>query len=255
MKPNAMKAKLLAGEPALGCSVMIPSPHVVEMLGALGFDWVLIDCEHGTISLESVELMAMAADAAGITAIARPPTNRHEDISRMMDRGVGGVQVPHVNTAEDARRAVSAVRFGPGALRGLAAGTRAESYGYGPGGQAAFAEASNAESLVIVQLEHEEAIRNADAIIAVEGVDVFFIGPSDLSQSMGHPGEPGAAPVRAAIEATLAKIRAAGRIAGHPASAGTVQGVIEAGALYIYTHVPRLLEAGAKGFLNAARPA
>jgi len=114
MKPNRMKAKLLTGQPALGCSVMFPSAPVVEMLGYAGFDWVLLDCEHGSLSLADVELMAMAADAAGITAIARPRSNANADIQSVMDRGVMGVQVPHVNTAADARRVVSAVKFGPG---------------------------------------------------------------------------------------------------------------------------------------------
>ena len=124
MKPNRMKEKMTRGEPALGCSVMFPSPQVVEMLGYAGFDWVLIDCEHGSIGLADVELMAMAADAVGITAIARPRTNAVSDIQAVMDRGVMGVQVPHVNTAEEARRTVAAVKFGAGAQRGLAVGTR-----------------------------------------------------------------------------------------------------------------------------------
>ena len=115
MKPNRMKAKLKAGEPALGCSVMIPSPQIVEMLGHAGFDWVLLDCEHGSLAPADVELMAIAADAVGITAIARPRSNATVDIQGVMDRGVMGVQVPHVNSADDARRAVAAVKFGPGA--------------------------------------------------------------------------------------------------------------------------------------------
>jgi len=101
-----MKEKLLGGGPAFGVSVMFPSPQVVEMIGGLGFDWVLIDCEHGSISPESVEVMAMAAELSGITPIARPRMNSPEAILEVMDRGVLGVQVPHVNTAADARRAV-----------------------------------------------------------------------------------------------------------------------------------------------------
>jgi 4-hydroxy-2-oxoheptanedioate aldolase len=119
-----MKEKIARGEPALGCSVMFPSPQIVEMLGFAGFDWVLIDCEHGSIGPADVELMAMACDAVGITPIGRPKTNAPSDITSLMDRGVMGVQVPHVNTADDARSAVAAVKFGPGAARGLAAGTR-----------------------------------------------------------------------------------------------------------------------------------
>src|SRR6476620_1596322 len=113
MKTNRMKAKLLAGVPAYGASVMIPSPQLVEMLGYAGFDWVLIDCEHGSMSPSDVELMAMAADAVGITPIARPRSNEIADIQSVMDRGVQGVQIPHINTADDARRAVAAVKFGP----------------------------------------------------------------------------------------------------------------------------------------------
>src|SRR3954452_21589336 len=124
MRPNRMKALIQSGRPALGCSLMFPSPQIVEMLGFAGFDWVLLDCEHGSLSLADVEVMTMAADAVGITAIARPRTSSNADIQGVMDRGVRGVQVPHVNTAEDARRAVAAVKFGPGAARGLAGGAR-----------------------------------------------------------------------------------------------------------------------------------
>jgi len=245
-----MKAKVLAGQPALGCSLMFPSPQIVEMLGHAGFDWVLLDCEHGSLSLADVEVMTMAADAAGVTAIARPRTNATADVQAVMDRGVMGVQVPHVNSAADARRAVSAVKFGAGAGRGLAAGTRPDQWGLGAK-MADFTKAANEQSLVCVQLEHEEAIRNVDEILKVEGVDVFFIGPSDLSQSMGHPGNPGAPAVAAAIKHTLARIVAAGKIPGMPATAESLAGVIGAGVRYIYTHLPRLIGTGASAFLKA----
>lgn len=249
LKPNLMKAKIAGGQVALGCSVMFPSPQIVEMLGYAGFDWVLIDCEHGSISLADVELMAMAADAVGLTAIARPRSNSAADIQSVMDRGVMGVQVPHVNSAQDARDAVAAVKFGPGAARGLAAGTRPDRWGLGAR-MPDFTQAANAQSLVCVQIEHQEAVANIDEILKVEGIDVFFIGPSDLSQSMGFPGDPKAPPVAAAIDATLAKIRAAGMAPGMPATAETLADVKAKGCRYIYTHLPRVLGAGAKGFLN-----
>lgn len=250
MKTNRMRAKLLAGEPVLGCSIMIPSHQIVEMIAYCGFDWVLIDLEHGTIDLETAELMIMAAEASGIAPIARPRSNRSEDITSLMDRGAMGVQVPHVNTAEDARRAVAAVKFGPGDHRGLAAGTRPHSYGLAESMQE-FVERSNAETLVCVQLEHEAAVRNVDEILAVDGVDVFFVGPSDLSQSMGFPGNPRAEPVKAAIEETLRKIMTAGKIAGMPASTENVGSVLSAGAKYVYTHLPRLVGSGAAEFRKA----
>lgn len=252
MKTNQMKMKLQADKPALGCSIMVPSPQMVEMVGHTGFDWVLIDLEHGTIDLQAAELMIMAAEASNITPIVRPKTNRKEDISSIMDRGAMGVQVPHVNSAEDARRAVSAVKFGPGDNRGVAAGTRPDSYGLSKSTDD-FMKHSNEQTLVCVQLEHAAAIENVDEILAVEDVDVFFIGPSDLSQSMGHPGNPKAEPVKDAIERTLLKITSAGKIPGMPASVDNVDDVLNSGVKYLYTHLPKLVGAAASEFLKKAR--
>jgi 4-hydroxy-2-oxoheptanedioate aldolase len=251
MKTNAMKQKLVAGKPVFGMSMMIPSPQVVEMAAELGFDWVLLDCEHGTLSLESVELLCMAADAHGITPIARPAVNAHEAIAPLLDRGAMGVQVPHVNNGEDARRAVEAVKFYPHGKRGMAAGTRPSQYGLS-GSVAAYAEQANRETLVCVQLEEFAAIQNADEILGVDGVDVFFVGPSDLSQSMGFIGRPDAPEVKSAIDATLAKIVTAGKIPGMPGTNQSVATIREQGALYIYTHLPVLLARGAQEFFLAA---
>jgi 2-keto-3-deoxy-L-rhamnonate aldolase RhmA len=252
MNPNRMKEKIARGEPAMGVSVMFPSPQLVEMLGYAGFDWVLLDCEHGSIGPADLEHMAMAADAAGITPIGRPRSNAAVDIQMVMDRGVMGVQIPHVNTADDARRVVAAVKFGPGAQRGLAAGTRPDRWGLGAK-MADFTRAANEQSLVCVQIEHADAVRNIDVILKVEGIDIFFIGPSDLSQSMGHPGNAKAPPVAKAIHETLAAIRAAGKVPGMPATADNAAEIIASGCRYIYTHVPRLIGAGAAQFLGAAR--
>jgi 4-hydroxy-2-oxoheptanedioate aldolase len=249
---NAMKDKIARGEAALGVSLMFPAPQLVEMCAYAGFDWVLIDCEHGSIGLADVEVMAMAADASGITAIARPRSNAAADIQSVLDRGVKGVQIPHVDTRADAERAVAAVKFGPGAGRGLAAGTRPDRWGLGAR-MADFTRQANAQSLVCVQIEHHEAVANVDEILAVDGIDVFFIGPSDLSQSMGFPGDPKAAPVAAAIEHTLARIRAAGKVSGMPATADTVADVTAKGCRYIYNHLPRILGAGAREFLGKGR--
>jgi 2-keto-3-deoxy-L-rhamnonate aldolase RhmA len=249
MKPNRLKEKIARGEPAFGCSLMFPAPQIAEMLGYAGFDWLLIDCEHGSIGLADIEQMAMACDAVGITPIGRPKTNSASDIQSVMDRGVMGVQVPHVNSAADARRTVAAVKFGPGAGRGLAAGTRPDSWGLGAR-MPDFTRAANAQSLVCVQIEHEAAVQNVDEILRVEGIDVFFIGPSDLSQSMGFAGDPSAAPVARAIEQTLNKILAAGRTPGMPATTNDVAKVVAKGCRYVYTHLPRLIGVGAAAFLN-----
>jgi 4-hydroxy-2-oxoheptanedioate aldolase len=252
MMKNRMKEMFAAGDAAFGVSLMFPSPQLVEMVAYAGFDWVLIDCEHGSIGLADVEVMAMAADAAGITAIARPKSNASADIQAVMDRGVKGVQVPHVNTRADAERAVQAVKFGPGAGRGLAAGTRPDRWGLGAK-MTDFVEEANRSSLVCVQIEHEDAVRNFDELLTVEGIDVYFIGPSDLSQSMGHPGNAKAPPIAAAIDETLARIREAGKTPGMPAAEANVGEVLQAGCKYIYTHLPKLIGAGAGAYLKAAR--
>jgi 4-hydroxy-2-oxoheptanedioate aldolase len=244
-----MKELIRCGRPALGCSLMFPSPQLVEMIGHAGFDWVLLDCEHGSLSGADVEVMAMAADAVGITAIARPRSNGAADLQSVLDRGVAGVQIPHIDSAEDALRAVAAVKFGPGAGRGLAAGTRPDRWGMGAK-MPDFVTQANEHSLVCVQLESGKAIENACEILAVPGIDVFFIGPSDLSQSMGYPGNPKAPPVARAITETLAMITAAGQAPGMPATAETLSEVLDSGCLYIYTHLPRVLGAGAGAFLQ-----
>jgi 2-keto-3-deoxy-L-rhamnonate aldolase RhmA len=252
MKQNRMKEKLRAGEPAFGVSVMIPSPQIVEMVGAAGFDWVLLDCEHGTLTLESVELMAMAAEACGITAIARPMTKSPEHILQVLDRGVMGVQVPHVNTAAEAREVLAAVKYHPQGKRSLAAGTRSAVYD-SIGSLSDYVRAANEQTLIAIQLEDQPAIENIDELLKVEDIDVFFIGPSDLSQAMGHPGNPKAPAVAQAIESSFRKMVAAKRTPGTPATTENVRDVLDKGVRYIYTHLPRLLSGSAKAYLAAAR--
>lgn len=249
---NRLKEKLLAGQVAIGVSVMFPSPQIVDMVGRLGFDWVLIDCEHGSISPDSVELMAMAADACGIAAIARPPANTPEEILRVMDRGVMGVQAPHVNTADDARRAVEAVKYHPLGSRGLGAGIRSAGYGFGLS-MAEYVQQANQETLVCVQLEEAEALRNLDRILLVDGVDVFFLGPSDLAQSLGFPGRADAPEVQEAMSRAFAAIVAAGKAPGSAGNAKAVASYTAQGARYVYTHLTTLLASSASQFLGAVR--
>jgi 4-hydroxy-2-oxoheptanedioate aldolase len=162
------------------------------------------------------------------------------------------VQVPHVITKDDARAAVDAVKFHPMGRRSLAAGTRASGYGY-KGSMGEFTQAANKETLVAVQIEDEAALTNIDAILEVAGIDVFFIGPSDLSASMGHPGAPKAAPVAAAIDRTIKAIVAAGKTPGMPATRDNLAATIGKGARYIYTHTPTLLGAASADFLKIGR--
>lgn len=252
MRQNRMKEKLGAGEPAFGVSVMIPSPQIVEMVGRLGFDWVMIDCEHGALGPETVELLCLAAEASNITPIARPRSKAAEDILQVLDRGAMGVQVPHVNTAADARAVVEAVKYHPLGKRGLAAGTRPADYGLTLSA-AEYVQQVNRETLVCVQLEEVEALRHLDEILQVEGVDVFFVGPSDLSQSMGYPGQRDVPEVREAIDRAFAAIVAAGKVPGSAGSAQAVAEFLRQGCRYLYTHVPSLLAAGAAEFMRVVR--
>lgn len=249
---NRLKAKLGRGEPAAGVSVMIPSPQVVEMIGLLGFDWVLLDCEHGTISLESLELMAMAADAAGITAIARPRNAGAGAILEVLERGVAGVQVPHVITPEQARAVVDAVKYHPLGKRGIAARTRPAGYGLGTSLDD-YARAANESTLVCIQVEDREALDHLEALADVEGVDVIFLGPSDLSQSLGHPGERDHPEVLRAMHAAFATLSRTGRTAGSAGDVHHWQEYRRRGATYLYTHFPTLLAAGSLNYLDLPR--
>ena len=113
MRVNTLKQKLYAGEPAFGVMCTFPSPQVVEMLGSLGFDWILLDNEHGSITVENAESCIAVAELTGMAPIVRPVANSPEIISPFMDRGAWGVQVPHVSTADEARAVVDAVKYAP----------------------------------------------------------------------------------------------------------------------------------------------
>lgn len=240
---NRLKALLSEGRRALGVSVMIPSPQVVEMVGALGFDWVLIDCEHGAISLESVELMAMAAERSGISAVGRPPSADPGAISALLDRGLDGIQVPHVGTAGEAAAVVAAAQFPPAGRRSLAVGTRAGGYGLWP--RASGHQAAQAPDVVIaVQVEDQAAVEQAPAIARVPGVDVVFVGPSDLSASLGHPGDTAHPEVLAALDRVCRQVRGAGKHSGTAGGLAALHHAEGVGATYFYTHLPTLLQLG-----------
>ncbi|MDP8923603.1 MAG: aldolase/citrate lyase family protein [Chloroflexota bacterium] len=197
---NKAKAKIKAGQPAVGCQMMFVHPTVVELAGRAGFDWVLFDGEHGPVTPESVEIGALAAENIGLTPLARVPVNRPEVILRFMDTGLAGVLVPHVDTADDAEAAVRAVKYHPRGERGLA-GVRASGYGSTP--LAEYIEHANRQTMVLVMIESAAAVANIEAIAAVDGVDVLNVGQSDLSQSMGKPGRRDDPEVRAAVERVI----------------------------------------------------
>src|SRR5262245_12666538 len=186
MRTNTTKAKLGEGKVVFGGIIGRNAPDQVELLGAIGYDFVMIDCEHGPMSLDEVEHMVRAAEAFGITPIARIPNHEASTILRFLDRGVQGIIVPHVNTREVADAVATAARYWPDGHRGMAGG-RAHDYGV----RASRDESTrwiNSQLLVIPMIEETLAVSNLDAILEVSGVDVLHVASGDLDQSMGNPG-------------------------------------------------------------------
>src|SRR5690349_18682099 len=188
MRSNTLKQKLRDGQAVFGAMITFPAPSIVEMLGYMGFDWVLIDNEHGSITVDTAEDMIRAAELTGVAPIVRPVANRSDVIAPFLDRGAWGVQVPHVNTRAEAEAAVAACKYFPDGQRGIFSGGRPAEYGMA-GSTQDYVTRANAETLVCLMLEEVEAIENIPQIVTVKGVDVLFIGSGDLSASMGLAGQ------------------------------------------------------------------
>src|SRR5579864_5631696 len=199
MQENRVKRIIGAGGLALGTHVGgIADPQIVELIGLAGFDAAFIDLEHTSFDLHDVQLMVMAAERVGITPIVRTPGFDPSFILRLLDMGVAGIQVPHVDSAETAREAVKAVRYPPAGERGMAAASRAADFG-----KTALLDhmaRSNREILLACMIEDMAAVERIDEIAAVEGVDLLAVGPSDLSRSLGVSGQPDHPRLVAAID-------------------------------------------------------
>ena len=254
MRENTLKQQLQAGKPAFGVMCTFPSPPVVEMLGHLGFDWILLDNEHGSITVDSAESCIAAAELSGMAPIVRPVGNKPEIIAPFLDRGAWGVQVPHVNTADEARAVVDAVKYGPEGHRGIFSGGRPARYGFG-GATAEYAAAANHETLVCLMLEEVEAIENLPELVRVPGVDVYFIGSGDLSQSMGYTGQQTHPEVQRMMERGVKLITEAGRIAGCSCPDALLPKFLGLGVRYFHSSVSRLLQQGSEAYLRAGREA
>jgi 4-hydroxy-2-oxoheptanedioate aldolase len=255
MRPNTLKQKLRDGKPACGGVSTFPAPPVVEMLGCMGFDWVLIDNEHGSIGVESAEEMVRAAELTGIAPIVRPVANKPEVIAPFLDRGAWGVQVPHVNTREEAETAVAACKYFPQGTRGIFSRGRPADYGIGGGTTADYAAAANANTLVCLMLEEVEAIKNIDAIVTVKGIDVLFIGSGDLSQSMGYVGQQTHPEVQALMEDGVQRIRKAGIVAGVSCPDSLVPKFLGLGVQYFHSNAGTLLQSAGEAYLKTMRKA
>ncbi|MDZ4765609.1 MAG: aldolase/citrate lyase family protein [Chloroflexota bacterium] len=217
MKVNRTKAKLAAGETVYGCFTRINDASIIEMVSALGWDFIVFDGEHSPLEPRDAENLTRAVDAQSetpftATPLVRVPTNQPPIILRYLDTGAAGVVVPWVNTPDEAEQVVRSVKYAPRGKRGLAH-VRAADYGLRDT-LGDYAIRANAETLVIVQCESVEAVENAGAIAAVDGVDVVFVGPTDLSQSMGVPGQTTHPTVIDAIQRVIDAVTPTGKAVG-----------------------------------------
>ena len=182
---NLVKDKLARGEATIGTWHMIGHPVVAEILAQAGFDWVALDIEHGAFEWPAALGQVQVIQGQGCPALLRLPVNAPEHFKWALDTGAEGVIIPMIRTAEDARQAVAYAKYPPMGERGIGIG-RAHGYGATFDNYVAIA---NAETLVVLQIEHIDAVKNIEAICAVPGVDVAFIGPYDLSGTMGLMGQ------------------------------------------------------------------
>ncbi|MYD35409.1 MAG: hypothetical protein F4X20_00055 [Dehalococcoidia bacterium] len=249
---NDVKRRLKAGEAVVGSFCNLPSPEAVELLGWAGFDFVIIDAEHGPQSPETVANMVRGAEASGTTPLVRVATNEPQNILRYLDTGAQGLQMPMVNGPTDAQRAVGAALYPPQGRRGLA-GVRAAGFGLRES-VADYAAAANEEMLVIVQVETMEALVNLDAVISVPGIDVVFFGATDLSSSMGIPGQTRDDRVVNAITEAGKAVMDAGLVAG--TIVGTAEQAVEwqeRGFRYISTNFASVVGRAMQAFMEGAR--
>src|SRR5580658_1967234 len=219
---NQFKEKLKRDEVVVVVNPDHPSSSLTEFVAGLGFDGVFIDCEHGPATVERVQDMCRAARAAGVQSIVRPESNAPFIITRYLDAGAGGIMAPHVDTAAAAREIVETVRY--------------------------VRPKDHQDKVVVAMIESLAAIANLPELLSVEGVDVFFIGPNDLSHSMGHPAQPHHPEVKAAVKRAAAQIRAACKIAGTLVVSDTAAEFVAAGCGFLYEHANNFLAAGAAEF-------
>ncbi|MDT0558055.1 aldolase/citrate lyase family protein [Ichthyenterobacterium sp. W332] len=181
---SALKSKLTKNELSIGSWLTIPHPAVVEIMSSANFEWLTIDIEHSAIDFETVQNLIGHIQANNMEALVRVSKNDEVIIKRVMDAGANGIVVPMVKNAEEAREAVSFVKYPPVGKRGVGL-SRAQHYGVN---FESYKKWVQKESIVIIQIEHIEAVNNLSEILDVEGVDGIIVGPYDLSASMGKPG-------------------------------------------------------------------
>lgn len=214
--PNHTKRQLAAGKLAIGMGVRQARTIDIAAIGkTCGFDWLFIDMEHGSLDLDTASAISCAALPLGITPLVRVPGKEHHHASRMLDNGAQGIVVPHVETAEEARLAVSYCRYPPVGERSIAGAQPLFAFSSVP--QAEAIAQSDAEIMVIIMIESPLGVRNAADIAAVPGVDALMIGTNDLSLQMGIGGQLGHPRMEDAYREVIAACRQHGV---HPGMGG-----------------------------------
>ncbi len=252
MIENHAKHRLDAGETIVGCFMRYAAGSLVEFMALGGWDFLVFDAEHGSLQPRDLEDLSRACELHGVTPMVRVTTNEPATILRFLDAGAHGLHVPWVDSVDDAEMAVQAVKYQPRGSRGLAA-TR--SAGYGTQEPISdYVRRSNAETLVVLQVETGEGVNNVEEIVGLDGVDVVFIGPTDLAQSLGHVGDPSHPEVQAAMnhisEVVVASDKALGIFVATPADALAWR---KRGARYLTTGLEPLLSHSMNDYLRAVR--
>lgn len=199
-----------AGVPPLGSWLMAANPLVAEAMGHAGFKWAVVDMEHAPFDLSDLVHVLQAVGNTPMVPVVRVPWNDTVTIKRVLDAGAHTLLIPFVQNADEARRAVAATRYPPQGIRGMAGMSRATRFGTVP----SYATRANDGIAVILQLETPVAVRELEAIAAVPGVDALFLGPADLSASMGHVGGLTHPEVVAAMNDAVRRCKAAGKPVG-----------------------------------------
>ena len=208
---NRLKARLKNDDRMPGLWLSMTSSYVAELVGHIGFDWLLIDGEHAPNDLQTTIVQLQVLKSSVSPVIVRPPIGQVHLIKQYLDMGVQSFLIPMVESREQAELMVKAVRYPPHGVRGVGAGSaRASNFGH----IGDYTATANAQICLILQIESRAAIAALDDIAAVEGVDCLFIGPSDLSADMGYLGNPQAPEVQSVIEDAIRRIKAQGKAVG-----------------------------------------
>jgi 4-hydroxy-2-oxoheptanedioate aldolase len=207
---NNFKKAIAEGRVQIGLWSSLCSNIGAEVLADAGFDWILLDGEHSPNDVPSTMSQMQALVGGTASPIVRPAWNDAVMIKRILDIGAQSILVPYVQNAEEAKRAVAAVRYPPAGIRGVASSTRANHYGRVNN----YLKLADSEICLLVQVETRPALGELEAIARVEGVDGVFIGPSDLAASLGHIGNPAHPEVQAALEDAVKRLKAVGKAAG-----------------------------------------